>query len=277
MFDADDVKSNVKFGLNSLERVLQKSALPVNEIAPSMFEVYSRCGDNDIRRFHIDGMVDCRSVFSAVILQEQLLQRRFDRGCEPSVVAYQQDAGGAVGIKAFAGPFVADGDPVVVIVDAKVRRTFGGEVVGGSVEKDRVDPSAGPGGEGVGFTEGNEDDFVGDAVVTPMKMVGGISILPVGGVECTEDDVDLMGTLFEGIEYPRFAVEKDRQNRFGQEDGLFTGDNGSVDLFQDNTVLAEEIGRVPFGFDGDTGPRKSDASLGVVREDENFSGGEGKP
>jgi len=146
----------------------------------------------NIRRTHIGRVVNRRAVFSDIIFQQEALECRFDRGDKPGVVACDDHVTGVVGIEGFAGGFVADSIAVGFALNVPVGGLGGGGVVDRPVEEDTVDPSAGKGGEWVGFAKGNEHDFVGDGVATPVEQIGGVAMGGAVEIEGTNDDVDVL-------------------------------------------------------------------------------------
>ena len=213
-------------------------------------------------------MPDRGPVLSGVIFQKQALERRFDGGVEPAVVAQEDQALGPVGVEPFAGPFVADADPVFSALDGEGAGVGGGPVIGGPVEKDPVDPSARPVGEGIGLPERDQDRFVSDPVASIMEKVGRVPVLPVGGeVEGPQDDVDLSGALQQRLQQGGLPIEKERQDRFGKDHQLCLSTDGLVDLFKDSSDLGTQMLGVPFEIDGDVGRHQYDPAGRVSGED----------
>jgi len=117
-------------------------------------------------------MPDLRAVLPVVILQQKPLQDGFNGRIEPSVVAQHHDSAGAVSVEALAGAFVADSGPEAFAGEMKIGRIRSGSIVGCPVEKDLVEPATYPVGEGIGFSERDQQHLVGDAVVALMEEIG---------------------------------------------------------------------------------------------------------
>jgi len=181
---------------------------------------------------------DRGAVFAGVVLQKQALERWFDGGVEPAVVAQKNHAPGPVGVEPLTGPFVADADAVLFALDNEGAGMGRGAVVGGSVEKDPVDPAACPVREGIGFAEGDQHRLVGNAVAAVVEKIGGVAVLPVGGeVEGPQDDIDLMRALQQRLHQGRFPVEKEGEDRFGEDHQPCLLSDRLVDLFKDGSDL----------------------------------------